>query len=96
EAVYQQRRESEKARQQLKVKNPPNKGKHIYSPQIIKPCLKCGNRHRDECLKGRGICYSCKQPGHMRNYCPKWESLSGIEGSTNGKGHVYTMDGTSE
>ncbi|MCI76145.1 hypothetical protein A2U01_0097414, partial [Trifolium medium] len=48
------------------------------------------------CLKGKGVCYFCKQPGHMRNDCPKWKSLSGIEGSIKGKGRVYNVDGTSE
>ncbi|MCI00062.1 hypothetical protein A2U01_0021078 [Trifolium medium] len=95
EAVYQQRSDSEKFRQQLKVKNPSSKGKHVYSPQTTKPYFRCGNYHKNECMKGKGICYFCKQPGHMRNDCPKWKSLGGVEGSTKIKGHVYAMEGNS-
>ncbi|MCI84005.1 retrotransposon protein, partial [Trifolium medium] len=69
-------------------------GKHIYSPQITRLCFKCGNRHKYECLKGKGVCYFCKQPGHTRNDCPKWKSSGGVESSTKGKGRVYTMGGT--
>ncbi|MCI70870.1 hypothetical protein A2U01_0092133, partial [Trifolium medium] len=44
-------------------------------------------------MKGKGVCYFCKQPGHIKNECPKWKSLGGAEGTTVSRGHVYTMDG---
>ncbi|MCI61587.1 hypothetical protein A2U01_0082844, partial [Trifolium medium] len=67
---------------QLKVKNSSSKGKHVYSPQSTRPCFRCGNYHKDECMKGKGVCNFCKQPRYMRNDCPKWKSLGGAEGST--------------
>ncbi|MCI60525.1 hypothetical protein A2U01_0081781, partial [Trifolium medium] len=30
-------------------------------------------------MKGKGVCYFCKQSGHMKNECPKWKSLGGAE-----------------
>ncbi|MCI42697.1 enzymatic polyprotein, partial [Trifolium medium] len=56
-------------------------------------CPECGKSHGGECMKGKGVCYSCKQPGHMKHECPKWKSLGGAEGTTVSKGRVYTMDG---
>ncbi|MCI70732.1 hypothetical protein A2U01_0091995, partial [Trifolium medium] len=44
-------------------------------------------------MKGKGVCYYFKQPGHMKHECPKWKSLGGTEGTTVSKGRVYTMDG---
>ncbi|MCI71409.1 hypothetical protein A2U01_0092672, partial [Trifolium medium] len=44
-------------------------------------------------MKGKGVCYFCKQPGHMKHECSKWKSLGGAEGTTVSKGRVYTMDG---
>ncbi|MCI19213.1 hypothetical protein A2U01_0040369, partial [Trifolium medium] len=47
ESAYQQKRDSERFRLQLKVKNPPGKGK---------PCYKCGNYHKGEYMKGKEVC----------------------------------------
>ncbi|MCI20698.1 hypothetical protein A2U01_0041861, partial [Trifolium medium] len=44
-------------------------------------------------MKGKRVCYFCKQPGHMKHECPKWKSVGGAEGTTVSKGRVYTMDG---
>ncbi|MCI55653.1 hypothetical protein A2U01_0076904, partial [Trifolium medium] len=44
-------------------------------------------------MKGKGVCYYCKQPRHMRNECPKWKSLGGEEGTMVSKGRVYTING---
>ncbi|MCI68750.1 enzymatic polyprotein, partial [Trifolium medium] len=44
-------------------------------------------------MKGKGVCYYCKKPGHMKNECPKWKSLGGVEGTMVSKGRVYTIDG---
>jgi hypothetical protein len=67
EAAYQQKRDSGKFKQQLKVKGSHNKGKQPHSPQSPRLCPKCGNHHGGECMKGKGVCYFCKQPGHMKN-----------------------------
>ncbi|MCI80973.1 hypothetical protein A2U01_0102245, partial [Trifolium medium] len=44
-------------------------------------------------MKGKGVCYFCKQPWHMKQECPKWKSFGGAEGTTVSRGRVYTMDG---
>ncbi|MCI46684.1 hypothetical protein A2U01_0067925, partial [Trifolium medium] len=43
-------------------------------------------------MKGNGVCYFCKQPGHMKHECPKWKNLGGAEGTTVSRGRVYTME----
>ncbi|CAJ2628780.1 unnamed protein product [Trifolium pratense] len=93
QAAYQQRKESGKFKQHLKAKGSPSKGKQTHSPQSPRTCPKCGNYHGGECMKGKGICYFCKQPGHMKSDCPKWKSVGGAEGTTISKGRVYTMEG---
>ncbi|MCI43391.1 retrotransposon protein, partial [Trifolium medium] len=82
-----------KFKQQLKVKEFSHKGKQAQSSQVPRPCPECGKSHSGECTKGKGVCYFCKQPGHMKHECPKWKSLGGAEGNTVSIGRVYTMDG---
>ncbi|GAU50771.1 hypothetical protein TSUD_290990 [Trifolium subterraneum] len=93
EASDQPRKDSGKFKQQLKAKGSPSKGKQTYSPQSPKTCSKCGNRHGGECMKGKRVCYLCKQPGHMKNDWPKWKNMGGAKGTTISKGKVYTMEG---
>jgi hypothetical protein len=52
EVAYQQKRDSGKFKQQLKVKGSPSKGKQPHSPQSSRLCPKCGNHHGGECMKG--------------------------------------------
>ncbi|MCI26211.1 retrotransposon protein, partial [Trifolium medium] len=92
-AVNQQKKDFGKYKQQLKVKEFSNKGKQAQSSQTPRPCPECGKFHSGECMKGKWVCYYCKQPGHMKNECPKWKSLGGVEGTTVSKGRVYTIDG---
>ncbi|KAL6582471.1 hypothetical protein OROMI_006485 [Orobanche minor] len=42
-------------------------------------CPKCGKPHSGECLYRTGICYNCKEPGHIVTNCPK---LQGKQGKT--------------
>ncbi|MCI23718.1 retrotransposon protein, partial [Trifolium medium] len=81
-AANQQKKDFGKYKQQLKVKDSSSKGKQAQSSQIPRPCPNCGKHHSGECMKDKGVCYYCKQPGHMRNECPKWKSLGGAEGTT--------------
>ncbi|MCI24395.1 hypothetical protein A2U01_0045578 [Trifolium medium] len=92
-AVNQQKKDFGKYKQQLKVKEFSSKGKQAQSSQTPRPCPECGKSHSGECMKGKGVCYYCKQPGHMKKECPKWKSLGGAEGTTTSKGRVYTIDG---
>ncbi|TYK04681.1 gag-protease polyprotein [Cucumis melo var. makuwa] len=33
-------------------------------------CHSCGRFHGGRCLAGSGVCYKCKQPGHIADFCP--------------------------
>ncbi|MCI57517.1 retrotransposon protein, partial [Trifolium medium] len=90
-AAYQQKKDFGKHKQQLKVKQFSHKGKQAQTSQTLRPCPECGKFHGGECMKGKGVCYFCKQPGHMKHECPKWKSLGGAEGTTVSRGRVYTM-----
>ncbi|MCI88401.1 hypothetical protein A2U01_0109688, partial [Trifolium medium] len=65
-AVNQQRKDFGKFKQQLKVKEFSHKGKQAQSSQAPQPCPECGKSQGGECMKGKGVCYFCKQPGHMK------------------------------
>ncbi|KAK8931451.1 hypothetical protein KSP39_PZI016502 [Platanthera zijinensis] len=32
-------------------------------------CPKCQRRHSGECLASAGVCYKCRQPGHIARFC---------------------------
>ncbi|KAK8951418.1 hypothetical protein KSP39_PZI003909 [Platanthera zijinensis] len=34
-------------------------------------CPKCQRRHPGECLASAGVCYKCRQPGHIARFCQK-------------------------
>ncbi|GAU10670.1 hypothetical protein TSUD_425730, partial [Trifolium subterraneum] len=52
-----------------------------------------GSVHNGQCMKGKGVCFHCKQPGHYKNECPKLHGSGGSGGSTRSKGRVYSLDG---
>ncbi|MCI17104.1 gag protease polyprotein, partial [Trifolium medium] len=78
----------------LKPKGSPSKGKQQYSPRSPRVCDECGFPHAGECLRGKGVCYHCKQPGHMKHECPELKKQSGGSGTNRSKGRVYTLDAT--
>ena len=34
-------------------------------------CPNCGRPHLGRCLVGSGVCYKCRQPGHLVDKCPQ-------------------------
>ncbi|KAL0534735.1 hypothetical protein IC582_029028 [Cucumis melo] len=34
-------------------------------------CTTCGRVHEGRCLAGSGVCFSCRQPGHTADVCPR-------------------------
>jgi hypothetical protein len=91
--VLQRRKDTGKFNFQLKTKGSFSKEKHNYSPRSPRKCPKCGSHHSGKCMMGQGICYYCRQPGHMRNECVKLRKQSGPGGSSKGKGRIYSLDG---
>ncbi|GAU51348.1 hypothetical protein TSUD_412960 [Trifolium subterraneum] len=69
--VNQKRRDSVKYKEQLKPRGSPSKGKQKFSQRSQQVCSECGSVHNGECMKGKGVCFHCKQPGHYKNECPK-------------------------
>ncbi|GAU10603.1 hypothetical protein TSUD_418240, partial [Trifolium subterraneum] len=49
--------------------------------------------HHGECVKGKGVCFHCKQPGHYKNECPNLHGSGGSSGTIKSKGRVYSLDG---
>ncbi|GAU39806.1 hypothetical protein TSUD_219810 [Trifolium subterraneum] len=91
--VNQKRRDSEKYKEQLKPRGSPSKGKQNFSQRPQQACSECGSVHNGECMKGKGVCFHCKQPGHYKNECPKLHGSGGSSGTTRSKGRVYSLDG---
>ncbi|GAU29982.1 hypothetical protein TSUD_360970 [Trifolium subterraneum] len=91
--VNQKRRDSGKYKEQLKPRGSPSKGKQKFSQRPQQACSKCGSVHNGECMKGKYVCFHCKQPGHYKNECPKLHGSGGSSGTTGSKGRVYSLDG---
>lgn len=90
---WQQKKESEKFGQQLKVKTPQGKGKQVQtsSSPRTKKCLKCGRDHGGECLVGKQVCYYCKQPGHMAPFCPIRQKQAEFNPNKSNTGRVFAL-----
>ncbi|MCH80451.1 retrotransposon protein, partial [Trifolium medium] len=86
-------KKKDKYHQQLKPKGPPQKGKQTQSPKNYPPCKNCGKAHLGECMKGLGVCFGCRQPGHIISDCPNRKNKGGAELTTTSKGRVYSLDG---
>ncbi|GAU10637.1 hypothetical protein TSUD_418350, partial [Trifolium subterraneum] len=91
--VNQKRRDSGKYKEQLKPRGSPQKGKQNVSQRSHPACPECGMFHHGECMKGKGVCFHCKQSGHYKNECPKLHGSGGSSGTTKSKGRVYSLDG---
>ncbi|GAU39338.1 hypothetical protein TSUD_60890 [Trifolium subterraneum] len=91
--VNQKKRDSGKYKEQLKPRGSPNKGKQGSSQRPQHVCSECGSIHNGECMKGKGVCFHCKQPGHYKNECPKLHGSGGASGTTRSKDRVYSLDG---
>ncbi|GAU50680.1 hypothetical protein TSUD_371390 [Trifolium subterraneum] len=91
--VNQKRRDSGKYKEQLKPRGSPQKGKQNVPQRSHPACPECGMFHHGECMKGKGVCFHCKQPGHYKNECPKLYGSGGSSGTTKSKGRVYSLDG---
>ncbi|GAU50497.1 hypothetical protein TSUD_242400 [Trifolium subterraneum] len=91
--VNQKRRDSGKYKEQLKPRGSPSKGKQNFPQRSQQVCSECGSVHNGECMKGKGVCFHCKQPGHYKNECPKLHGSGGSSGTTRSKGRVYSLDG---
>ncbi|CAA0835697.1 Uncharacterized mitochondrial protein AtMg00860, partial [Striga hermonthica] len=55
------------------------------------PCATCGRGHRGECLAGKNICYRCKRPGHMAQYCPERGQDQQQQPGPGGRARVFTL-----
>ena len=51
-------------------KKRPLEGNQSSSSAKKTPCTDCGRLHNGECLMGKGVCFYCKKPGHLRDDCP--------------------------
>ncbi|PNX86789.1 cellular nucleic acid-binding protein [Trifolium pratense] len=91
--IAQKKKDSEKYNVHLKPRGSPSKGKHDYSPRSPRKCPECGVPHNGECMKGRDVCYYCRQPGHYKSDCPKLQKSGDYSGTTKSKGRVYSLDG---
>ncbi|GAU51879.1 hypothetical protein TSUD_416640 [Trifolium subterraneum] len=91
--VNQKRRDSGKYKEQLKPRGSPQKGKQNVPQRSHPVCPECGMFHHGECVKGKGVCFHCKQPGHYKNECPKLHGSGGSSGTTKSKGRVYSLAG---
>ncbi|GAU46468.1 hypothetical protein TSUD_402350 [Trifolium subterraneum] len=91
--VNQKRRDSGKYKEHLKPRGSPQKGKQNVPQRSHPACPECGVFHHGECMKGKGVCFHCKQPGHYKNECPKLHGSGGSSGTTRSKGRVYSLDG---
>jgi hypothetical protein len=77
----------------VRTKGSTSKGKQSYSQRSQKNCAECGFPHSGECMKGKNVCYYCKQPGHYKHECPKLKRQGDSSGASKSKGRVYSLDG---
>ncbi|KAK2443611.1 hypothetical protein QL285_014700 [Trifolium repens] len=92
EAV-QKRKDSGKFNLQVRTKGTTSKGKQSYSQRSPRNCAECGFPHSGECMKGKNMCYYCKQPGHYKHECPKLRRQGDSSGASKSKGRVFSLDG---
>ncbi|XP_045786482.1 uncharacterized protein LOC123881782 [Trifolium pratense] len=90
--IAQKKKDSEKYNMHLKPKSSPSKNKQNYSPRSPRKCPDCGIPHSGECMKGKDVCFYCKQPGQYRSDCPKLQKQGDASGTTKSKGRVYSLD----
>ncbi|GAU28841.1 hypothetical protein TSUD_21780 [Trifolium subterraneum] len=90
--VNQKRRDSGNYKEQFKPRGSPQKGKQNVPQRSHPACPECGMFHHGECMKGKGVCFHCRQPGHYKNECPKLHGSGGSSGTTKSKGRVYSLD----
>ncbi|KAF1887829.1 hypothetical protein Lal_00023837 [Lupinus albus] len=68
-------------------------GSRLNSPSL---CGKCGRIHvGDSCPSTTLSCFSCKEVGHVRRYCPKFpQSMNAVRAERpRSTGRVFTMSG---
>ncbi|XP_073137005.1 uncharacterized protein [Henckelia pumila] len=56
-------------------------GAIVPRAEALPLCQKCQKPHPGPCMKGSGMCYHCKEPGHIMLHCPK----------KNAAGRVFVM-----
>ncbi|MCI35703.1 hypothetical protein A2U01_0056924, partial [Trifolium medium] len=44
-------------------------------------------------MKGKGVCYYCKQTSHFKHECPALKKNEDSSGTTKTKGRIYSLDG---
>ncbi|WJX56312.1 hypothetical protein P8452_41980 [Trifolium repens] len=91
--AFQKKKDSGKFNLQVRTKGTTSKGKQNYSQRSPKNCAECGFPHSGECMKGRNMCYYCKQSGHYKHECPKLKRQGDSSGASKSKGRVYSLDG---
>lgn len=93
--TWNNKKQSGKFDHQLKPKGSLGKGKQIQQsrPPIQHPaCRNCGKTHHGECMFGQGVCYLCKESGHLKRDCPLLKKKKGSDFNAPTTGRVYALD----